>query len=74
MVLPWNDEVRATEQRITPLGGYKQIGDTDNEDEENRFGTGDSQEEYMTEEALQRAAKSYGGLTSNDTFLYPNSR
>lgn len=31
-------------------------------------------QQYMTEEALQRAVKSYGGLTSNDTFLYPNSR
>ena len=31
-------------------------------------------QQYMTEEALQRAAKSYGGLTGGDTFLNPNSR
>ena len=31
-------------------------------------------QQYMTEEALQRAAKSYGGLTGGDTVLNPNSR
>ena len=31
-------------------------------------------QQYMTEEALQRAAISYGGLTGGDTFLNPNSR
>lgn len=31
-------------------------------------------ERYTTEEALQAAAKSYGGLTGEDTFLNPKSR
>ena len=31
-------------------------------------------QQYMTEEALQRADISYGGLTGGDTFLNPNSR
>ena len=31
-------------------------------------------QQYMTEEALQRAANSYGGLTGGDSFLNPNSR
>ena len=31
-------------------------------------------ERYTTEEALQAAAKSYGGLTGDGTFLNPKSR
>jgi len=31
-------------------------------------------ERYTTEEALQAAAKSYGGLTGEDFFLNPKSR